>query len=109
MTVRCMECGSDDVESVVWWNHATRETVGDFGSWDEADTKWCNNCAAHKRLDDDEVDAKPEYTLARAESAIRGMEALNRSRSRRNRWKEELAIVDAARWLVAQVRKGGVE
>jgi uncharacterized glyoxalase superfamily protein PhnB len=42
----CSRCGSEDVETKVWFN----ELTGDMNMEDEPDT-WCNDCEEHYTLD----------------------------------------------------------
>ena len=55
MSVRCKECGGANVQIAMWVNPNTGKTIDDFGSFDEADTKWCNDCDSNELLIDDGV------------------------------------------------------
>ena len=50
--IRCKACGSTDVQIATWVNPNTKAIFDDFGSWDELDTKWCNDCEDHTPLEE---------------------------------------------------------
>lgn len=48
--MKCMECGSRDVEIQVWVNQKTNEI--DYSSWDNTRDTWCNACGEHMGIED---------------------------------------------------------
>ena len=48
----CTRCGSEDVLVVMWVELNTNHVIGDYGSWDEYDTKWCSDCGEHRLVHD---------------------------------------------------------
>ena len=48
----CCKCGGTNVQMAKWVNPNTGEVFGDFGSYDETDTKWCNDCDDNVTLKD---------------------------------------------------------
>lgn len=51
MMIVCKDCGSGDVQTVMWVRANTSEPVDHFASsWSEADANWCDGCDAHVEL-----------------------------------------------------------
>ncbi len=46
----CSRCGGTNVQIAMWVRTNTEEVLDDFGSFDETDTKWCEDCEAHVLL-----------------------------------------------------------
>lgn len=43
----CKGCGGHNVQLVVWYRPNTQEVLDDFGSWNNHETKWCEDCEDH--------------------------------------------------------------
>ena len=48
--IRCRDCNGTDVKVVAWTYPNTGEIDEDFGSWNQEDTKFCNDCNDHVLL-----------------------------------------------------------
>lgn len=60
----CSKCDSDDVEHAMWVNPNT-ETVGDtFGTWNEDDASFCNNCESTGTLIENRTRPSFQKTIA---------------------------------------------
>jgi len=46
----CKECGGNNVEIAAWVDPNDYEYIEDFGSWDNGDNTWCEDCKAHNEL-----------------------------------------------------------
>lgn len=54
----CSNCGSDQVEIVVWYRPNTKEVVGEYG---DGDDDWCETCKTHsKAISEEEYKADLE-------------------------------------------------
>lgn len=58
--IRCRRCKGTNVQVATWVQPNTREIRDDFGSWDELDTKWCDDCDDHTELWDDDLGPVPD-------------------------------------------------
>lgn len=48
--VRCGACGGTHIQIAMWVRPNTSEVLDDFGSPDQVDTTWCEDCQAHTGL-----------------------------------------------------------
>ena len=58
-TVKCKRCGGFNVQMAMWVDPNTNEIMEDFGSFDEQDTKWCNDCDSGEELVDTSIKEEP--------------------------------------------------
>lgn len=56
--VTCTKCGGTNVQCAMWINPNTKEIHDDFGSWDETDTKFCEDCQINVELHDGNVEER---------------------------------------------------
>ena len=49
----CGTCGGSSLQTVSWRDVHTEEVHDDFGSWDETDTNYCNDCSDHCEIIDE--------------------------------------------------------
>ena len=45
--MRCSQCGGKNVQAAYWVRVNTKEVMDLFGSWNEPDTVYCENCRDH--------------------------------------------------------------
>lgn len=48
--VSCTKCGGTNVQVAMWVRPNTEEILEDFGSWEETDTKYCEDCDDNTQL-----------------------------------------------------------
>jgi hypothetical protein len=68
--VVCAKCGSTDVEHAHWVNPNTGVATEPFGSWNQEDARWCNDCHDHCELVDRSGTTADEPAAVASPSAV---------------------------------------
>ena len=58
---RCAECKGTNIQVAMWVNPNTYEVHGDYGSWGNYDTHWCEDCEEHPRIESIPTNDKPNH------------------------------------------------